>query len=159
MITVWHGGVARFSHMPLSQIVDSPVGFVAEHIRSYVDSNGEDGHIWRGVPTLLLTTTGRKTGIGRRTALIYGRDADDFAIVASKGGHPTNPLWYENLATVSEVTVQVGSKTFQCVASTYIEDSHRQKIWDVMVAIWPGFAEYQEKTERRIPLVRLTRVK
>jgi len=145
--------------MPFPQIVDSPVGFVADHIRSYVDSNGEDGHIWRGVPTLLLTTTGRKTGTGRRTALIYGRDADDYVIVASKGGHPTNPLWYENLAAVSEVTVQVGSEIFQCIASTYIEDSHRQKIWDVMVAIWPGFAEYQEKTERRIPLVRLTRVK
>ena len=144
--------------MPFPQIVDSPVSFVADHIRSYVDSNGEDGHIWRGVPTLLLTTTGRKTGTGRRTALIYGRDADNYVIVASKGGHPTNPLWYENLAAVSEVTVQVGSKTFQCIASTYIEDSHRQKIWDVMVAIWPGYAEYQEKTERRIPLVRLTRV-
>jgi len=147
--------------MSASEVVDSPVGFVADHIKTYVESNGSEGHIWRGVPTLLLTTIGRKSGVGRRTALIYGRDADDYVIVASKGGSAINPLWYENLVAVTEVTVQVGSEIFTCTATTYVEDiankSHRQKIWDLMVVIWPGFAEYQVKTDRRIPLVRLTR--
>lgn len=147
--------------MSASEVVDSPVGFVADHIKTYVESNGSEGHIWRGVPTLLLTTIGRKSGVGRRTALIYGRDADDYVIVASKGGSAINPLWYENLVAVPEVTVQVGAEIFTCTATTYVEDiknkSHRQKIWDLMVVIWPGFAEYQVKTDRRIPLVRLTR--
>ncbi len=141
--------------------MDSPVGWVQEHIRTYVESNGQEGHIWRGVPTLLLTTTGRKSGELRRTALIYGRDGDDYVIVASKGGAPNNPLWFENLVANPKVTLQVGAEIFSCTASTYAENGmageHRQKIWDSLVVIWPDFANYQVKTDRRIPLVRLTR--
>ena len=141
--------------------MDSPVGWVQEHIRTYVESNGQEGHIWRGVPTLLLTTIGRKSGELRRTALIYGRDGDDFVIVASKGGAPNNPLWFENLVANPKVTLQVGAEIFSCTASTYAENGmageHRQKIWDSLVVIWPDFANYQVKTDRRIPLVRLTR--
>jgi deazaflavin-dependent oxidoreductase (nitroreductase family) len=148
--------------MTSSKIVDSPVGWVQDHIRAYVESNGEEGHIWRGVPTLLLTTTGRKSGELRRTALIYGRDSDDYVIVASKGGAPNNPLWYENLVAQPQVTIQVGADIFECMASTYEESdsagAHRQKVWNSLVAIWPGFAEYQTKTSRRIPLVRLKRI-
>ena len=148
--------------MTSAKIVDSPVGWVQDHIRSYVDSNGQEGHIWRGVPTLLLTTTGRKSGELRRTALIYGRDGEDFVIVASKGGAPNNPLWYENLVADQKVTIQVGPEVFDCEASTYEESGavgeHRQKVWNSLVAIWPGFAEYQTKTARRIPLVRLKKV-
>ena len=148
--------------MTSSKIVDSPVGWVQDHIRAYVETNGQEGHMWRGVPTLLLTTTGRKSGELRRTALIYGRDSDDYVIVASKGGAPSNPLWYENLVAQPKVTIQVGAAVFDCVASTYEESGaageHRQKVWDSLVAIWPGFAEYQTKTARRIPLVRLKRV-
>ena len=147
--------------MTSSKIVDSPVGWVQEHIRTYVESNGQEGHIWRGVPTLLLTTTGRKSGELRRTALIYGRDGDDYVIVASKGGAPSNPLWFENLVANPKVTLQVGAEIFSCTASTYAENGmageHRQKIWDSLVVIWPDFANYQVKTDRRIPLVKLTR--
>jgi deazaflavin-dependent oxidoreductase (nitroreductase family) len=148
--------------MTSSKIVDSPVGWVQDHIRAYVESNGQEGHMWRGVPTLLLTTTGRKSGELRRTALIYGRDSEDYVIVASKGGAPSNPLWYENLVAQPTVTIQVGADVFDCAASTYEEGDaageHRQKVWDSLVAIWPGFAEYQTKTARRIPLVRLKRI-
>lgn len=148
--------------MTSAKIVDSPVGWVQDHIRSYVDSNGQEGHIWRGVPTLLLTTTGRKSGELRRTALIYGRDGENFVIVASKGGAPNNPLWYENLVADQKVTIQVGPEVFDCEASTYEESGaageHRQKVWDSLVASWPGFAEYQTKTARRIPLVCLKKV-
>ncbi len=148
--------------MTSSKIVDSPVGWVQDHIRAYVETNGQEGHMWRGVPTLLLTTTGRKSGELRRTALIYGRDSDDYVIVASKGGAPSNPLWYENLVAQPKVTIQVGADVFDCVASTYEESGvvgeYRQKIWDSLVVIWPGFAEYHTKTARRIPLVRLKRV-
>ncbi len=147
--------------MSSPNVIDSPVDWVQDHIRTYVESNGQEGHIWRGVPTLLLTTTGRKSGELRRTALIYGRDGEDLVIVASKGGAPTNPLWFENLVANPKVIIQVGAEVFVCVASTYEEHGtagdHRQKVWDSLVAIWPGFAEYQTKTPRRIPLVRLKR--
>ena len=139
-----------------AQIVDSPVQWVADHIRNYVDSNGADGHIWRGVPTLLLTTKGHKSGLLRRTALIYGRDGDDYVIVASKGGAPTDPQWYTNLKKESAVTIQVGANILLGMASTYALDANREKVWQSMVAIWPGFAEYKEKTTRQIPLVRIS---
>ena len=139
-----------------AQIVDSPVQWVADHIRNYVDSNGADGHIWRGVPTLLLTTKGHKSGLLRRTALIYGRDGDDYVIVASKGGAPTDPQWYTNLKKESAVTIQVGANILSGTASTYALDANREKVWQSMVGIWPGFAEYKEKTTRQIPLVRIS---
>ena len=139
-----------------AQIVDSPVQWVADHIRNYVESNGADGHIWRGVPTLLLTTKGHQSGLLRRTALIYGRDGDDYVIVASKGGAPTDPLWYLNLKKESAVTIQVGANILSGRASTYALDATREKVWQSMVAIWPGFAEYKEKTTRQIPLVRIS---
>ena len=139
-----------------AQIVDSPVQWVADHIRNYVDSNGADGHIWRGVPTLLLTTKGRQSGLLRRTALIYGRDGDDYVIVASKGGAPTDPQWYTNLKKESTVTIQVGANILLGMASTYALDANREKVWQSMVGIWPGFAEYKEKTTRQIPLVRIS---
>lgn len=139
-------------------IIDSPSEWVADHIRKYVETKGEEGHIWRGVPTLLLTVTGKKSGALRRTALIYGRIGDDYVIVASKGGHPTNPLWYENLVANNEVTLQVGAEIFQAKAQTMDEGADRETAWNTMVGIWPDFANYQLKTERKIPLVRLSRI-
>jgi deazaflavin-dependent oxidoreductase (nitroreductase family) len=112
--------------------------------------------MWRGVPTLLLTTTGRKTGMLRRTALIYGIDGDDYVIVASKGGHPTNPLWFENLVEDSNVEIQVGPQIIQAHASVITDETRYQRVWGQMATVWPGFNEYKEKTSRIIPLVALT---
>ncbi|MHB1128764.1 MAG: nitroreductase family deazaflavin-dependent oxidoreductase [Ilumatobacteraceae bacterium] len=140
------------------EIIDSPTGWVADHIRRYVATNGEDGHIWRGVPCLLLTTTGHKSGVQRRTALIYGRLDDDYVIVASKGGYPTHPLWYINILSTPEVTLQVAADVFQATATTIPEGVDYDRAWQVMVGIWPDFAVYQTKTTRRIPLVRLRAV-
>ena len=139
-------------------IIDSPSDWVADHIRQYVETNGEEGHMWRGVPTLLLTVTGRKSGALRRTALIYGRIGDDYVIVASKGGHPTHPLWYNNLVSHPIVRLQVGAEVFDATAMTMAEGIDRETAWAEMARIWPGFAEYQEKTDRRIPLVQLQRI-
>jgi deazaflavin-dependent oxidoreductase (nitroreductase family) len=135
------------------EVVDSPTEWVADHIRRYVETDGADGHIWRGVPTLLLTTKGRKSGIARRTALIYGRDGDAFIIVASKGGHPSNPLWYENLVNDPEVEIQVGAEVISARASTITHQLSYERNWKMMVGIWPGFDEYKAKTSRVIPLV------
>ena len=142
--------------MTSKRVVDSPTEWVADHIRRYVESGGEDGHMWRGVPTLLLTTTGRTTGLLRRTALIYGIDGSDYVIVASKGGHPTNPLWFENLVEDSNVEIQVGPQIIRAHASVISDETRYQRVWDQMATVWPGFNEYKEKTSRLIPLVALT---
>ena len=139
------------------QVVDSPRGWVNEHIQRYVDTGGEDGHEWRpGVPTLLLTTRGRKSGVLRRTALIYGRDADAYLVVASQGGSPRHPAWYLNLVAEPQVHVQVGSEGFDARARPATAEE-RARLWPEMTRIWPAYDDYQRKTDREIPVVVLTR--
>ena len=127
-----------------------------EHMRNYLATDGADGHIWRGVPTLLLTTTGSKSGVERMLPLIYGTDGDEYIIIASKGGYQDHPAWYANLVAQPQVHVQVAADKFSATART-ITDDRRQKLWDVMAEIWPPYIEYQEKTDRQIPVVVLTR--
>jgi deazaflavin-dependent oxidoreductase (nitroreductase family) len=136
--------------------LDSALDWVADHTRRYVESDGADGHLWNGVPTLVLTTTGRRSGQPRRNALIYGRDGDDYLVVASRGGDDHDPLWYRNLVADPHVGVQVGATRFEATARTasVVEKRHW---WPVMAAIWPAYDEYQAKTERDIPVVVLTR--
>ena len=143
--------------MSSEQVYDSPTGWVNEHIRRYVDSDGEDGHDWRGVPTLLLTTVGRKTGRRRRSALIYGRDGDRYLLVASQGGADAHPAWYLNLVEHPEVELQVGPDRYPAVARTASPDE-KPALWKAMTAIWPAPDDYQKKTDRQIPVVILERV-
>ena len=133
-----------------------PPGWQQEHARRYVESGGKDGHIWEGVTTLLLTTTGRRSGQARTTPLIYGRDGDRYVVVASRGGAPQHPAWYENLAARPEVTVQVIADRFKARART-ASAAERPALWKTMAAIWPPYDEYQAKTSRTIPVVILER--
>ena len=136
--------------------LDSAMDWVAEHTRKYVESGGEDGYMWRGFPTVVLTTTGRKSGDLRRNALIYGKDGDDFILIASYGGRPTHPLWYLNLVADPSVTIRERADVISGVAETVPEGEERDRLWAQMVSIFPPYAEYQAKTERRIPVVRVT---
>lgn len=137
--------------------IDSPQGWVAEHVQRYIETNGEDGHIWRGAPTLLLTTLGRRSGKARRLALIYGMDGESYVIVASKGGATQHPEWYLNLLENPEVQVQVLADRFRANART-ANPEERERLWPQLVAIWPDYANYQKKTDRLIPLVILERI-
>ena len=141
-----------------SGVVDSPTPWVAEHIKSYTESGGEQGHEWRGVPTLLLSVRGRKSGTVHRTALIYGRSGEDYVIVASKGGAPAHPQWYLNLVANPGVQIQVGAETFDATARV-AEGEERTRLWDVMAQIWPDYNVYTTKTDRQIPIVVLERAK
>jgi deazaflavin-dependent oxidoreductase (nitroreductase family) len=133
-------------------------GWVAKHLARYVASDGAEGHEWRpGVPTLLLTTRGRKSGKARRTPLIYGRDGDRYVVVASRGGAPTHPGWYENLSAQPEVHVQVKADRFRARARTATA-GERPRLWKSMASIWPPYDEYQAKTAREIPVVIIERV-
>jgi proline iminopeptidase len=132
--------------------------FGEAHIRRYLETDGEEGHIWlRGAPTLLLTTTGRKTGNPTTSALIYGLDGENPVVVASKGGAPEHPGWYRNLAKNPEVEAQIKGDRFRARART-VEGEERERLWRQMNEIWPDYASYQTKTEREIPVVVLERV-
>lgn len=137
--------------------LDSPTDWVLEHTQRYLETNGEDGHIWKGAPTLVLITTGRRSGKLRRTMLIYGRDGDNYLLVASQGGRPTHPLWYNNLVEQPEVQVQVLADRFTARARTATPEE-KARLWPTMTALWPNYDLYQEKTTRDIPVVILERV-
>jgi len=139
-------------------ITDGPPGNVARHIRAYVETDGRIGHRWRGgAPALLITTIGHKTGLHRRTALIYGKDGDQYVVVASGRGHNQHPAWYLNLLKHPEIEVQVGAEKFAALARTATPDE-RARLWPMMASIWPSFNKYQAKTDRVIPVVVLERV-
>jgi deazaflavin-dependent oxidoreductase (nitroreductase family) len=134
------------------EVQDSPTEWVAEHIRAYVESDGERGQFWHGYPTLLLSTRGRRSGKLRRTALIYGQDADRYLLVASNGGDPNHPTWYLNLTADPQVTVQVGSDIFAARARTATAEE-KPALWAKMVSVFPTYETYQTKTSREIPLI------
>jgi deazaflavin-dependent oxidoreductase (nitroreductase family) len=143
---------------PQEEVTDSPTGWVAEHVDRYVETDGREGHEWRGVPTLLLTTRGRKSGKLRRTALIYGEDGEGrYLLVASKGGAPEHPSWYLNLAAHPEVEVQVGADKFAARART-ADAQEKPRLWQLMTSIWPDYDGYQKKTGRDIPVVIVERI-
>ncbi len=139
------------------EIVDSPTGWVARHVRRYVETDGRSGHKWNGRQTLLLTTRGRKSGKLRRTALIYGQDGDRYLLVASNGGARNHPFWYLNLTAQPEVQVQVGADKFTARART-AGAAEKPRLWRLMAAIWPDYDRYQKRTSRDIPVVIVERV-
>ena len=133
-------------------IFDNPQGWAQSHIREYVESDGKQGHLWRGMTTLLLTYRGRKSGKLRRTALIYGRDGANYLVVASNGGAPNHPQWYLNLVENPEVEVQVAADKFAARARTATPEE-KQRLWPVMSKIFPQYDQYQATAGRDIPLV------
>jgi proline iminopeptidase len=131
--------------------------FGEEHVRRYRETGGDVGHIWKeGSTILLLTTTGRKTGEQHTTPLIYAEDGDRYVIVASKGGAPEDPGWYRNLDKTPAVELQVKDDVFPARART-AEGEERDRLWQKANEVWPHYAEYQEKTDREIPVVVLER--
>jgi len=130
--------------------------WIVDHMRKYVETDGKEGHIWNGVPTLLLTTTGRHSKRAQMLPLIYGKDGDRYLIVASKGGDPNHPAWYLNLVAQPQVNVQVGADKFAAKARDATANE-RPALWDLMAKIWPPYNDYQKKTERQIPVVVLER--
>lgn len=131
--------------------------FGEEHVRRYQETDGEEGHVWReGSTILLLTTRGRKTGNPTTTPLIYDLDGDNPVIVASKGGAPEHPGWYRNILANPHVNVQIKGEKFHAHPRT-AEGEERERLWKQMNRMWPHYDEYQEKTDREIPVVVLER--
>jgi deazaflavin-dependent oxidoreductase (nitroreductase family) len=130
--------------------------FGDEHVRRYEETDGAEGHEWQGTMTLILTTTGRKSGKERRSPLIYQKHGDDYLVVASKGGADQPPDWYLNLVAHPEVRVQVKGDKFTARARTATPDE-KPEMWEIMARTWPAYNDYQQKTTREIPVVVLER--
>jgi deazaflavin-dependent oxidoreductase (nitroreductase family) len=139
--------------------------WIKNHLTRYIATDGADGYLWDAapgggkglVPTLLLTTTGRKSGNALTLPLIFGRSGPSYVVVASKGGAPTHPFWYLNLQANPEVRVQVKAEKFTARAHT-ADAAERALLWPKMVEIYAPYDQYQTKTDRQIPVVVLTPV-
>ncbi|MFC9297159.1 nitroreductase/quinone reductase family protein [Streptomyces sp. NPDC057011] len=127
-----------------------------DHVRAYVTTAGADGHLWHGIPTLLLTTVDRATGRTVRTPLIYAEDADtgSLILVAAAYGAPDHPAWYHNVTAHAEVRVQVGAAAFGATART-ATPVERETYWEALTALWPAYDDYQAAAApwRELPLV------
>jgi deazaflavin-dependent oxidoreductase (nitroreductase family) len=129
--------------------------FGDEHVRTYRETGGEHGYNWRGAEILLLNHTGRRSGQQRTTPLIHRTDGDRYVIVASKGGWPANPAWFENLMADPDTTIEVKDSTIPVHATTAAGEE-RERLWSRMTEVWPAYDEYQERTDREIPVVVLS---
>jgi len=137
--------------------------WIDKHRELYL-KDGAAGHMWDStvvggpgpVPTLLLTTKGRKSGKTVVMPLIYGKVDEGYVIVASKGGAPKDPDWYYNLNADPNVEVQVATDKFSAHGET-VSGEQRQRYWEKMVGIWPQYEDYARKTDREIPVVLLRR--
>ena len=126
-------------------------------IAEFRANGGKVGGQFEGAPLLLLTTTGARTGRRLTSPLLYNTEGDRLLIFASKGGAPTNPAWYHNLVANPRVTLEVGRETFDATA-TILQGEERDRLFARHAAQYPGFAEYQANTTRRIPVIALERV-
>jgi deazaflavin-dependent oxidoreductase (nitroreductase family) len=139
--------------------------WIADHLRVYRESGGREGHLFdarfagggQAVPTLLLTTIGRRSRKPHTMPLIYGTVDGAYVIIGSKGGAPTQPAWYHNLCAEPRVELQVGAEFFAATART-ATGLEREPLWRHMAAVYPPFLDYQAKTTREIPVVVMTRL-
>ena len=125
-------------------------------IEEFRANGGQVGGQFGGAPLLLLTTTGAKSGEKRTAPVMYLEDGDRLVVFASKAGAPTNPDWYHNLLAHPTATVEVGDETFDVKATVEAGDE-RDRLWNEQAQRYPGFAEYQAKTTRQIPVIALER--
>jgi deazaflavin-dependent oxidoreductase (nitroreductase family) len=144
--------------MPLSgEYAPSPVDWSRQQAEKYIESGGTDGTELQGKPVILLTTVGAKTGKLRKTPLMRVEHNGEYAVVASLGGAPKNPVWYYNLKANPRVELQDGTDAHDYQAREVFGDE-KATWWDHAVAAWPDYAKYQAKTDRQIPVFVLTRV-
>jgi deazaflavin-dependent oxidoreductase (nitroreductase family) len=134
-----------------------PEDFNSKIIEEFRANGGKVGGPFEGAPVLLLHTTGARSGRERVNPMMYRAIGDGFAVFASKGGAPTNPDWYHNLVANPRVRAEVGTETLDLTARV-ADPAEREPIWTAWKQAYPGFADYERRTTRQIPVVMLERV-
>ena len=138
----------------MAEYIPSPRDWVREQVELYEGSGGTEGTTLRdtGLPVIIVTHTGNKTGAIRKTPLMTVKDGDNYVLVGSQGGAPTNPVWVYNLRTNPNVEIR-DLTAVQNMRVREVEDAaERARLWDIAVAAFPPYAEYQARTTRQIPI-------
>ena len=138
----------------MSEYIPSPRDWVAAQVELYEGSGGTDGLTLRatGLPVIIVTNRGRKTGAVRKTPLMRAVDGNAYILVASQGGAPKHPFWYHNLKADSNVEIRDGSQVFSMRVREVTDSTERQRLWKIAVDAYPPYQDYQEKTNRVIPV-------
>jgi F420H(2)-dependent quinone reductase len=140
----------------MTEYLPSPRQWVRDQVERYESSDGKAGTTLRdtGLPVVLVTHTGRKTGAVRKTPLMrVVADDGTYVLVGSVGGAPRHPSWYYNLREQSEVTIRDGERVFQARIHEVTDPAERTRLWAAAVRAYPPYAEYQQRTSRLIPVI------
>ncbi len=138
----------------MTEYIPSPRDWVAEQVELYEGSLGTEGLTLRdtGLPVIIVTNRGRKTGAIRKTPLMRVVDGNSYILVASRGGAPKHPLWYHNLKAEPDVQIRDEAEVYSMRVREVVGSVERQRLWDIAVAAYPPYREYQDKTDRVIPV-------
>lgn len=131
--------------------------FNQQVIAEFRANGGKVGGNFEGRPMVLLTTTGAKSGEQRTTPVMYRAEGDAIYVFASMAGAPTSPAWYHNMVANPRITVEVGTEQYEAIATPVFDRAERDRIYAAQAAQYPNFAEYEAKTTRVIPVVKITR--
>jgi len=138
----------------MSEYIPSPRGWVAEQVELYEGSGGTEGLTLRdtGLPVIIVTNRGRKTGAIRKTPLMKVVDGRNYILVASQGGAPKHPFWYHNLKADPNVEIRDEIEVYQMRVREVVDAAERQRLWAIAVEAYPPYQEYQDRTDRVIPV-------
>ena len=138
----------------MAEYIPSTREWVRDQVELYEGSGGREGLTLRdtGMPCIIVTNIGNKTGAIRKTPLMRAVDGNNYILVASQGGAPKHPVWYYNLKADPNVEIRDETEVFSLRAREVPEGSERQRLWDIAVAAYPPYQEYQDKTDRLIPV-------
>lgn len=136
----------------MSEYMPSPQQYVADQVELYEKTGGDEGSTMNGLPVVIVSHRGAKTGAIRKTPLMTVLDGDSYVLVASMGGAPKHPLWYHNFIADPNVEVRDGANVYSMKAREVTDSQERQRLWTIAVAAYPPYQDYQNKTERTIPL-------
>ncbi len=138
----------------MSEYIPSPSDWVADQVELYEGSLGTEGLTLRdtGLPVIIVTNRGRKTGAIRKTPLMRAVDGNNYILVASRGGAPKHPVWYHNLKADPNVEIRDKAEVYSMRVREVVDSAERKRLWDIAVAAYPPYQEYQDKTDRVIPV-------
>jgi len=138
----------------MAEYVPSPIEWVREQVELYERSGGTEGTTLRdtGLPVIIVTNTGNKTGAVRKTPLMRVTDGDSYVLVGSQGGRPKHPVWVFNLRANPAVEIRDGTEVHSMRVREVDDAAERARLWEIAVAAFPPYAEYQARTTRKIPV-------
>ena len=138
----------------MSEYVPSPIGWVREQVELYERTNGAEGHTLRdtGLPVIIVTNVGNKSAAIRKTPLMRVKDGDRYVLVGSMGGAPRNPVWVYNLRANPQVEIRDRAQVQTMRVREVDDETERARLWALAVAAFPPYAEYQQRTSRKIPV-------